>query len=328
MTRMVDAATVRGKAASGIAGQVVAVISGGLSVETEISVRSGRRLHQSLAKLGTLEVHELDFDESLGARLQEIGATLAIPMVYGAPGESLGLRTLLELWELPYVGATAQVSRACFDKLTSKHLLERAGIPAVDGFAFTREMFTTVGVERAYDVLAARLGEALIVKPVRGGSGLGVSLARTQAELINAVVAAYAYDSEVLVERYVEGREFAIGLVQVDGDVCALPPVEIGSGDGVYDYSNHYDPTQGRLTVHSDLAGDPLLSDVLEVAIRAYAACGLTHYGRVDIRVDGEGRPHVFEVTPSPGLTETSTFSSAVEVAGLTVGEVFASLIG
>jgi D-alanine-D-alanine ligase len=247
--------------------------------------------------------------------------------LHGATGEDGSLRGVLDLCGIPYVGCDARASRLAWDKPTAKAMLREAGIATPDWVALPHDRFSELGAVAVLDRIAERLGMPLMVKPAQGGSGLGAAVVREASALPAAMVGCFAYDSTALVEKHVPGTDVAVSVVDLGSGPEALPAVEIVARDGVYDYAARY--TAGLTTWHAPARlSSEVAAAVTDAALAAHTALGLRDLSRVDLIVDGDGKPHVLGVNVSPGMTETSLLPLAVQAAGLDFGKMLAGLAG
>lgn len=306
----------------------VAVISGGLSHERDVSVRSGRRLAEQLVKAG-LEVDHWDVDERFVGLLAGRSADVAFVALHGGTGENGTVQALLELAGLPYVGSTAGACRGAYDKAVAKTRLVEAGVPTPRWVTLPSTIFREVGPENLYHLVDSVIGLPLVVKPVQGGSALGVSVVRDEQELPGALVQAFAYAPEVLLEAWVDGHEVTVPVLDLGDGPQALAPmlIELPAGTS-YDYQARYDASSDvRYTSLADDDGRFDVPAVRAVAEQVHALLGLRDLSRVDVIVGRDGVPQVLEAAVTPGLTETSTFPLAVTSAGLELAEVYATLV-
>jgi len=306
----------------------VAVISGGLSHERDVSVRSGRRLAEQLVKAG-LEVDHWDVDDRFLGLLSGRSADVAFVALHGGSGENGTVQALLELAGLPYVGSTAGACRGAYDKAVAKTRLAEAGVTTPRWVTLPSTIFREVGPENLYHLVDSVIGLPLVVKPVQGGSALGVSVVRDEKELPGALVQAFAYASEVLLEAWVEGHEVTVPVLDLGDGPTALPPMLIELPPGTtYDYQARYDASSN--VRYTSLGDDDHRIDVPRVravAEKVHALLGLRDLSRVDLIVGRDGQPQVLEAAVTPGLTETSTFPLAVTSAGLDLAETYATLV-
>lgn len=303
----------------------VLVLAGGLSPERDVSLRSGRRLAQALKDAG-LDVEVRDVDSSLVEALAAERPDVVVPLVHGSAGEDGALRDVLEVLGLPYVGSRPGPSRLAFDKPAAREVLSRTGVAVPAGVALPHAVFRDLGAGALLSAVVDHLGLPVVVKPARGGSALGVTIVESREALPAAMVGAFAYDETVLIERFIEGVELAVSVVDLGDGPVALPAVEIEPVRGRYDYAARYTAgdveffTPARLT-------DEVAAAVAEVALAAHTSLGLSDWSRTDIIVDGLGVPWFLEATVAPGMTETSLLPLAAEAAGYDVGELMSRLV-
>ena len=183
------------------------------------------------------------------------------------------------------------------------------------------------GHETSYPQVAAdRLGLPLFVKPSRGGSALGASIVRKAEELPAAMVGCFAYGDTALIEKYIEGVEVAVSVVDLGDGPVALPPVEIVPDEGVYDYAARY--TAGHTEFFAPARLRPEVAEsCLAMAVTAHEALGLRDVSRTDIIVDADGNPYFLEVNVAPGMTETSLLPMAAEAADRDLGTLCTRLL-
>ncbi|MDQ2583062.1 D-alanine--D-alanine ligase family protein [Saccharothrix yanglingensis] len=303
----------------------VAVLSGGLSHEREVSLRSGRRLSAALRSAG-LVVEEWDADAHLLTRLKEHRPDAVVVALHGGEGENGSVQTILEMLGVPFVGTDSRACRRAWDKPTAKGELARAGLTTPEWAVLPHATFRELGAQPVLDALVDRLGLPLMLKPDQGGSALGAQVVRDAADLPTAMVGCLAYGDTVLAERYVEGVEVAVAVVDGPDGPYALPPVEIVPESGVYDYTARY--TAGLTDFHAPARLDEKAARAVgELAVSAHRLLGLRDVSRTDAVVADDGSVHFLEVNVSPGLTETSLLPMAVEAAGQSLGEIYARLV-
>lgn len=302
----------------------VLVLAGGLGHERDVSLRSGRRVVEALRSVG-VDSHLADVDAGLLPALGADRPDVVFPILHGAAGEDGALRDVLDLLELPYVGSDASACRQAFDKPTAKALLAAAGVSTPASAALPHALFRDLGASAVLDALVARLGLPLFVKPARGGSALGCSLARTIDDLPAAMRGCFAYGDTALVEQFVDGVEIAVAVVDTGSGPTALAAVEIVPDSGSYDYAARYTAGATRFFIPARIGADSA-NRAAEAALTAHRRLGLRDLSRSDLVVDADGTPWFLEVNVAPGLTETSLLPQAVEAAGLSAGELYRAL--
>lgn len=295
----------------------VLVLSGGLSHEREVSLRSGRRVSDALRESGC-EVVESDLDAHLLARVADEAPDLVWPLLHGASGEDGSVRDVLDVVGVPYVGADAAACRRAFDKPTANDLVAAAGIAVPASVSLPHSLFRELGAGVVLDALVSRLSLPLAVKPTRGGSALGVTVCDDRADLPRAMVDCFAYGDTALVQRAVRGREIAVSVVDTGDGPRALPPVEIVPAGAAYDYQARYTAGVTEYFAPARL-GTGLLERVEQVAVQVHRALGLRDVSRTDLVVadeSGDAEVWFLEVNVAPGMTETSLLPQAVSASG------------
>jgi D-alanine-D-alanine ligase len=303
----------------------VAVLSGGLSHERDVSLRSGRRLSAALRSVG-VTVEEWDADSSLLTRLRDQRPDAVVIALHGGEGEGGSIQAVLEMLEIPYVGADSQACRRAWDKPTAKIELTRAGFITPDWVVLPHSTFRELGAQPVLNAMVDRLGLPMMLKPEQGGSALGAQVVRDAADLPAAMVGCLAYSETVLAERFVEGVEVAVTVIDGPDGPEALPAVEIVPESGVYDYTARY--TAGLTDFHTPARlDDRAAASVANLAVSAHRLLGLRDVSRTDAIVANDGTVYFLEVNSSPGLTETSLLPMAIAVAGRSLGDIYTGLI-
>jgi D-alanine-D-alanine ligase len=304
----------------------IVVLAGGLSHERDISLRSGRRVADSLQQHG-IDVVIRDPDASLVDYLEAHRPDVIWPVLHGASGEDGSLKSLLDFLGIPFVGSRADATRIAWDKPIAKTLVSRAGVPTPRSIALTRDTFRELGASAVLEVVERELAVPVAVKPAKGGSAQGVTLVDDVDALPHAMVAAYTYSDVALIEQKITGTEIAISIIDTGDGPVALPAVEIEPISGVYSFEARYTAGETRFYIPARIPDD-VAARAADVAIAAHTALGLRHISRVDLIVDAAGTPWFLEASVMPGLTETSLFPLALEAAGHDVGWVYAALAG
>jgi D-alanine-D-alanine ligase len=250
-------------------------------------LHSGQRIRDALAKEG-IDAEVADADSGLLAHLRAYPPSVVFPAIHGVCGEDGAIREVLSLLGVPYVGSVASACQMAFDKPTAKALVAAAGLTTPPSVTLPRETFHDLGAGAVIDLIVAKLGLPLYVKPSRGGSALGASPVHTAAELPAAVLSCFAYGETALIERLIPGTEVAVGVIDLGHGPQALPAVEIVPGDGGYDYSARYTAGKTEFYVPARLSSE-IASEIARIAITAHTALGLRDLSRTDLIVDDTG---------------------------------------
>ncbi|PRY38573.1 D-alanine-D-alanine ligase [Geodermatophilus tzadiensis] len=301
------------------------VLAGGLTFEREVSLSSGTQVVEELARVG-VDAELRDADAELLPGLAAVPADAVFIALHGATGEDGALRAVLDLAGVPYVGSPAAACRLAWDKPAAKSVVRSAGLTTPDWVALPHSTFRELGAGAVLDLIVARLGLPLMVKPASGGSALGAQKVGRVEDLPAAMVSCFAYGDTVLVERFVDGVELAVSVVDLGEGPEALPAVEIAPESGVFDYTARYTPGLTEYHAPARVPGD-VAARAADLAVRVHRALGLADLSRTDAIVDAGGEVHFLEVNVSPGLTETSMFPMAVEAAGHDLGDVLSRLL-
>ncbi|HTL72653.1 MAG TPA: D-alanine--D-alanine ligase [bacterium] len=277
----------------------ITVMLGGPSAEREVSLRSGAAVAKALRSLGH-DVSELDPKGpqwSLPPKTDVVFLAL-----HGTYGEDGTVQRHLDGLGVPYTGCDAEASRIAFDKVLTKQCCIKALVPT--------PKFRTVDSLAA--PFPANLTLPLVVKPSRQGSSVGLQFVERAEEWPKALAEALKFDTEVLVEEKIIGRETTVGIL----DGKPLPVVEVRPKSGSYDYQNKY--TAGSTDYFCPADFDAATTQRIQAAaLGAFNAIGGRDYARVDVMVRPDGSPVVLEVNTLPGMTETSLLPKAAAAAGM-----------
>ena len=293
----------------------IAVLQGGRSAEREVSLRSGRQVTSALARRGH-DVEPVDLDSEVWGRLRHGGYDCVFIALHGRLGEDGTVQGMLELLGLAYTGSGVLASALCIDKIRANDLLRSQGL-MIPQF----EEFEGDDVEE----LSQRYGRPIVVKPVREGSTIGLTIARDVDELASGLVLARRYDSRVLVQRFVEGTEITVGVLATPA-ICVLPTLEITYENKTYDYDAKYTAGRSHHIIPARIP-EPARRAAADAAERAFRALGCEGMARVDFIVSPDCTPWLLEVNTVPGLTELSLLPDAARAAGIQFDELCDRLV-
>lgn len=236
------------------------------------------------------------------------GIDLVVLALHGGAGEDGRLQALLELRGVPYTGSGVLGSAVAMDKDVAKQLMRQAGVPTADWLMAPAD---PAGVE-------ARLGWPVVVKPSKQGSTVGLSVVRQPAELAAAIAEALRHDDEVMIERFVPGRELTVGIL--DGQALAVGEIVLHRGE-IFDYQAKYQPG-GATEVFPAVLDAALAEQVRRFGLLVAGALKLRDYCRVDFRLDAEGRLWCLEANTLPGMTAMSLLPQSAAACGIPFGEL------
>ena len=290
----------------------IAVLMGGASPEREISLLSGQAAWESLLRLG-LPAVRIDPGRDVAAQLAAGQADFAMLMLHGRGGEDGVIQGLLEVVGLPYSGSGVLASALAMDKIKSKSIWRQAGLSTPD--------FIELRADTDWNAAVARLGTA-VVKPVNGGSSLGVDIVHDAAGLGRQFLTAAAFDSPVMAETYIRGREFSVGVLQDE----LLPAVELRTRRRFFDYQAKYEDRETEYLCPAELP-QPQRDELLALAHDAYRALGCRGLARVDLMQDQEGSFFLLELNTIPGMTGHSIIPMAASRLGRTYDDLMLQIL-
>src|SRR3954452_18179737 len=261
----------------------VAVLKGGRSLERQVSLSSAARVEDALERLGH-EGAPIDVGADLVARVRAARPDVAFVALHGEDGEDGSVQELLELLEIPYTGSRPGPAARSWNKILAKDVLREAGLPTPEYCAFNQSAFRDLGAAAALPEIERRLGFPIVVKPARGGSSLGIKFAPADADVPGALVAAFAYDTRILLERFVPGRDLAVSVL--DGE--PLPVIEaVPVGEDFYDFEARYEIGRTEFICPAPLPpAETALAQ--ELAVATWRALGCRGFARVDLMRDHE----------------------------------------
>ncbi len=290
----------------------IAVLMGGPGSERDVSIATGTGVAKALRSLGS-EVAEVDV-KGPDFELPE-GIDLAFIALHGTFGEDGQVQRILEDRGVAYTGEGAAESELAFDKIRSKEAFRQHDVTT------PYWQIVTIGQRPTIPI-------PFVIKAPRQGSTVGVHIIKNEREIDAAIADAGKYDRELLIEKFVPGRELTIGILGEQ----ALPILEIIPKGGFYDFTNKYpflNPSAGGGAEHVCPAKIPedRTRAIQDLALRAHRSLGLQVYSRVDIMLPEEGEPAVLEVNTIPGMTEASLLPEAAAAAGIGYAELCARII-
>jgi D-alanine-D-alanine ligase len=278
----------------------IGVLMGGISAEREVSLRSGSAIYNALKGLGYNTV-SIDVGSDICAVLDKGKIETAFLALHGGYGEDGSIQGMLEVLGIPYTGSGVLASALAMDKEASKKVFLYHGIPVPP--------FTVIGSISGSPGLSFDF--PWVIKPATEGSSVGVSIARDKDNFEKALETAFSYGSRVIVERYIEGQEIHIGILngKVLGGVEVRPSLEF------YNYEAKYTAGLTKYILPPEIAPETYERAKM-TALSAHKVLGCRGATRVDLRLNAEGEPYVLEVNTIPGMTETSLLPKIAGLAG------------
>jgi len=298
----------------------VALLSGGVSSEREVSQKSGDQVYDALDKM-KYDVIRYDPKSDLSRLVSDSkNIDVALIILHGQYGEDGTVQGLLDLLDIPYQGSGVLGSAVAMNKLASKLLYEKSGLPVPPYMVIKR------GDPVDPETFEIRLGMPLVIKPVSGGSSIGVSIVKSKEFFMEAVRTAFSYDETLLIEAYIKGVEITGGVIGND-KLEALPIIEIipDKNFEFFDYTAKY--TAGATSEICPARIDESVEmKAREYAKSAHKALFCRGYSRTDMILDGKDI-YVLETNTIPGMTATSLLPRAAQTAGIPFGRLLEMLI-
>lgn len=334
----------------------IVVLAGGISTEREVSIVSGTGVCQALRARGhrailidvfggaetadladafpqTYDVEAAaEYIRSMNGQVEAIQASgrsffgpkvlelcrmadVVFLALHGADGEGGTVQAAFDLMRIPYTGSGHLGSAMAMDKGLSRQMFHENGIPTAVGMAVKRSQECKAAGENG-------IGLPCIVKPCCGGSSVGVEVARTQEEYQAALATAFRYEEEAIVERYIEGREFSVGVIAGQ----PYPVIEIAPLEGFYDYENKYKAGAAIETCPALISAEKT-EEMQQYAVAAYHALHLSGYARIDFMMDADENLYCLEANTLPGMTPTSLLPQEAAAVGIDYPELCEMLI-
>jgi len=295
----------------------ISVLAGGKSREREISLRSGKKVYESLKKQG-FNVIQVDPDADLISKLKKNKIEVVFNALHGRFGEDGCVQGLLEMAGIPYTGSGVLASALGMNKVAAKRIFQARGIPTPNFFEIT----DTSNIEKEAQRISRVFPYPLVVKPVSEGSSLGVSVVKEGDNLAGILKAAVDEYKDVFVEEYIKGREVTVGIL----DEEALPILELKPKAEFYDYKAKYTSGGTEFILPARLS-KPLYKRTQEVALAAHRSLFCRGYSRVDIIVGEDHISYVHEINTLPGLTDTSDLPAEAAQAGISFDELILRIL-
>ena len=339
----------------------IAVLMGGTSFERDFSLASGRNIVRTLESAGHT-VLPLDTSPTLVSTLREQKPDVVYSALHGSNGEDGTIQSLLEYLHIPYIGQRPSVCRLAWVKAVLPHVVlsyRRAAVASgeaeIEGeveveteaqpvgpaawpeyLALNAASFKDMGAATALDLISEWFARSypLAVKPMRGGSAMGVARVDSEGELAAALIDALSFDDEVFIEEWISGTELAVTVLGSGESAVALPPVEIVPREGFFSTEARLDsnlveyfcPPRPLSLGTSEEAAAIALRQIAAAALEVHRAFGCRDLSRIDLIWDGQ-KPRVLEINTSPGMTEYSLVPMACAAANMPLIELLERLL-
>ncbi|MFW5888202.1 MAG: D-alanine--D-alanine ligase family protein [Patescibacteria group bacterium] len=299
----------------------LALLSGGISAEREVSLNTGEQIYRALDK-EKYEIYRYDprddlqqfFEDGLAGRFE-----LVLPALHGPYGEDGKIQGLMEIMQIPYLFSDCSASAIAMNKKICKTVVKEQGVPVINGKIIKKNEITEEQI--------ADLSLPAVIKPLQLGSSVGISIAKTKEELMEGINNAFRYDDNVLAEEYIKGRELTVTVMGREAGE-ALPVIEIiPEKTDWFDYQAKYEPGATKEICPAEIPDD-IKEKVQEQAIKAFEAIGCRDVARADFIWDEKRRTIFFlEINTIPGMTSTSLVPKSALANGLNFTQFLDKLI-
>jgi D-alanine-D-alanine ligase len=282
-----------------------------------VSLSSGKAIAEGLITAG----YDVSLIDTKGFDLSELAKDkidLVFIALHGRGGEDGSLQGALEYMNIPYTGSNVLGSALSMDKVRSKQIMQSIGLPTADFFVVNKNQYQC---DQASEILNS-LGGKVMVKPANEGSSIGMAIAANIKQLNDSLVAAFNYDEQVLIEAWIDGPEYTVGIL---GN-RALPVIHMETPHQFYDYKAKYQSNSTQYYCPSGL-NDAEERHLQSLSIDAFNATGASCWGRVDIMRNGKGEWQILEVNTVPGMTNTSLVPKAAKALGLSFTELVTEIV-
>ncbi len=299
----------------------IALVAGGTSGEREVSLSGAAGVEKALDSEKFIVSR---YDPATDLALLAADAPkldFAFILLHGLFGEDGTMQGFLDLLGVPYQGSGVLGSAIAMDKHLAKELYKLNGLPVADW------QIIGSGDEVNIDALVTRFSLPVVIKPVREGSSLGLTLAETREQLMDGIEKAQNHDSQIMIEKYISGRELTVGVLGNE-ELQGLPVIEIVPGEGFsfFDYDAKYKAGASEEICPAEIS-DELTALAQKYGVAAHKALRLTGYSRTDIMLSEDGSLYLLETNTIPGMTPTSLMPQAAAEYGLAFPQFLEKLI-
>ncbi len=294
----------------------IAVLYGGISGERDVSLRSGKRVYDSIISQG-LSAVLVDTKEDFVSKLKNEGIDLACIMLHGTGGEDGSIQGLLETLGVKYTGSGVLASALGMDKIASKRIWQSLNIPTPKYYVIDSRKDVTLQCEK----LAKVFPFPLVIKPVAEGSSLGVTILKDDSKLKETVEDTVKRFKNLFIEEFIDGCQTTVGILENKGVPEALPVLELNPKASFYDFDAKYTKGMTEFIIPARLH-KLIYENVQKTALEAFKSIDCRGFARIDIIVDKDGTPFVHDANTIPGMTDLSDLPAQAQAAGISYDEL------
>jgi D-alanine-D-alanine ligase len=277
----------------------VAILSGGKSSERDIALQSAKNVLQKIKQ--RFDIKFFDFPKDIDTFYKtHKDFSVAIPIFHGPGGEDGVIQSFLKTLDMPFIFSDVKAHAIGMDKVLSKILITKHNLLTPD--------YKLINTQTEFI-------KPVVVKPLAGGSSIGISIANNQTELDKAITTALQYDDQVLLEDYIQGQEYTVVIVEQNKKIRALPVIQIKSNNDFFDYASKYNPKLVE-EICPAVISDDLAKNLQEQSIKIHQIIGCRHLSRSDFIVSNK-QIYFLEINTIPGMTKKSLLPKAIKAANL-----------
>lgn len=284
----------------------IGVLCGGMSSEREVSLRSGKNCLEALQRLGYKHSELIDVDRNIAQILKEKQIEIAYIALHGKYGEDGCIQGLLEILDIPYTGCGVKASAIAMDKEYTKRILITQDLPVIP----------SIVIRNLNELENSNLNYPIMVKPVSEGSSIGMTKVNSKEELLNAVKIAQNFQSEVMLEEYIDGKSITVGVLDINSKTIATPILEFRTKTEWYDYEAKYTHGITEFILPAEISDD-LTRKIQDIAIKTHSALDAKGMSRVDFVISKDNKPYILEINTIPGMTDLSDLPAQAKAMGI-----------
>ncbi|MFH0732222.1 MAG: D-alanine--D-alanine ligase [Candidatus Omnitrophota bacterium] len=304
----------------------IAVLLGGPSSEREISIKSGTAVYEALTSYG-LDAVCIDVSDNPVKQIREQSADIAFIALHGRFGEDGTIQAMLEEAAIPYTGSGPEASRLAMDKLASRKIFQDNGMLVPEYIALKKDkdsdtFFKLNSFYTEREINGFPYFFPMVVKPNKEGSSIGISILKSVADFKDALEAAFSYDDDIIIEKFIDGYDITVGIL----DDKPLPVVCIKPKNELYDFEAKYTQGATEYIVPAKLENG-ILAMAQDLGLKAHNLLGCSCFSRVDMRLGKENKIYLLEVNTIPGLTSTSLLPKAAKAVGIDFTQMCLTMI-
>ncbi|MBQ8850487.1 MAG: D-alanine--D-alanine ligase [Clostridia bacterium] len=291
----------------------ITVIYGGISSEREVSLRSGKAVYEALRRGGFKNVGLFDLTRENIGELSSLSCDVAYLALHGKGGEDGCIQGMLELLGIPYTGSGVLASASCMDKIRTKELLDRVGLPTPRFVTLTED--ECADREATAKRLSEKIGLPMVLKSPCEGSSIGVYIVKDALEVEKYIGEIFKYGDALLCEQFIDGVELTLPIVGNE-ELTVFPAIEITSENEFYDYESKYTEGMCHHIIPARISAEDA-ERISEIGKKAYRVLGCRGLSRIDMILDKVRGPMIIEINNLPGMTEMSLFPDSARYAGV-----------